>query len=83
MNNRRRGNSRSSAGVPGGGLQARLDLGLGDLPEGLHHRLPVALLRAGGVQRGRARIDQVDEAARGQPGQLVARSPARPRAGLQ
>ena len=54
--------------VEGGLVDHRLDVGLGDLPPGLDGRVAVGVLgRKRAVQRGGARVAQVDDAAGGAP----------------
>ena len=60
--------------IPGRRPETGLDLALRDLPEGLHDRIPGGIdLLSRRVERARARIDQVDDAARGLAFELQAR----------
>ena len=61
--------------MPGGSLEALAGLLRSNFPEGFHHRLAVARLLAGAVQRRRAGINQVEDTTFGPTGQQMAGDP--------
>ena len=59
-------------GMPCRGGEARLDLGVRDLPERLHRRLSVDALLAASIERGGAGVDEVQKTLGGQAGRRLA-----------
>ena len=55
------------------GVEAFLRFVLGDFPERFHRRLAVADCLAGAVKRGRAGIDEMQNAARRRAGRVCGR----------